>query len=279
MNKLIIYCTQLRKEEKSLYLEARTQGLNAEYVLVKDGFKTTTDVPSIGLIRVLSHEESSSVANINHLAGNITVNSPDIIKYCTDKSLTAILLQKHEIPQPKFRIAFSLKHLKEIAMEFPIPFVVKPISSSWGRGLCRIGTLDCLNNWLAGRESLNASHNEGYPLLLQEYIDKPGYDLRVLVVGNEPIVAFKRVSDHWITNTHLGAAVEPITMNSELKLIVDKIINALGSGFYGIDLFETKNGEYLCNEINHNPDFSFSSSIHKINVAQHMIGYLKNAYF
>jgi glutathione synthase/RimK-type ligase-like ATP-grasp enzyme len=52
----------------------------------------------------------------------------------------------------------------------------------------------------------------------------------------------------------------------------------LGDGFYGIDLFKTKHDGYLCNEINHNPDFSFSSTIHKVDVAKHFIGYLKHAY-
>lgn len=241
MSKLTIYCSQLRKEEKSLYLEAKEQGIDCSYVLMRDGLKLDQS-PTVGVLRVLGHKDSVVLANMIQLTNGIPINSVDIIKYCTDKSLTALLLQKHNIPQPRFKIAFSLKHLKELAVESEFSFVVKPVSASWGRGICLIKSNKCMMDWLAGRESLDASNSEGYPLLLQEYIDKPGFDIRVIVVGKKPIVAFKRVSEHWITNTHLGATVEPLTIDHKMLDIIKQITKVLGRGFYGIDLFKTKGG-------------------------------------
>ena len=274
--KTILYCTQLKKEEKALILAAQQSGLSMEYQLVRNRVDYPTE-PVVAIIRTMGHSESIYLSNSLELRGSKTLNSSVAIRYCSDKSLAALLMQSSGVSQPKFEVAFSPEQLQEGAKRFDYPFVIKPLSASWGRGICLVRDSYCLDNWLAGRESLDATH-KNFPVMLQEYIDKPGYDIRVLIVGEEAIVAFKRKSEHWITNTHLGATVEKIELNAEIKGIVKKIIQVIGPGFYGLDLFETKEGHYLFNEINHNPDFSYSSSVHKINVAEKYIEYICNDY-
>lgn len=277
MKSIHLYCTQIRQEEKALLLGAKKRGLPIEYHLVKDGFKQL-DEPAVAMIRTLSHSESLSISNILELTGSVAVNSAKAIRYCADKALAAYLVSSiKEVPQPKFSIVFSPTQLKDEISKVGLPFVIKPLSSSWGRGICLVRDEYCMENWLAGRESLDAAH-KNFPIMMQEYIEKPGYDLRVVVAGNEPIVAFKRQSEHWITNTHLGATVERIEMSSSLRQLVSSLINVLGAGFFGIDLFETKDGRYLFNEINHNPDFIYSSSIHGVDVADHYLEYIADVY-
>jgi [lysine-biosynthesis-protein LysW]--L-2-aminoadipate ligase len=47
---------------------------------------------------------------------------------------------------------------------------------------------------------------------IQEFITKPGRDIRAFVVGNETVCAIYRSSPHWITNTApAGKAAVPVT--------------------------------------------------------------------
>jgi len=276
MHDITLYCTQLRNEEKNIILEAKKQNLPISYSLAKDGFDLTK-VSSLSIIRLLSHGSSITLSSILESLGSKVLNSANSIRYCTDKGLTATLAKFYDIPQPNFALVFSAEQLVQTAATLGYPFVIKPVSSSWGRGVCLIKDVFCLDSWLAGRESLDATH-KNFPILAQEYIDKPGYDLRVLVIGEQPIVAIKRVANSWITNTHLGAKVEKTVIDGEMTDLIAKIVRVFGSGFFGIDLFITKEGKYLFNEINHNPDFANSSLVHGVNVAQYYVEYIKGVY-
>jgi len=41
---------------------------------------------------------------------------------------------------------------------------------------------------------------------IQEFVDKPGRDIRALAVDGEPIAAMTRSSDHWLSRTPRRAA-------------------------------------------------------------------------
>ncbi|MFD0394160.1 hypothetical protein ACFQ3Z_24805 [Streptomyces nogalater] len=125
---------------------------------------------------------------------------------------------------------------------------------------------DCVEAWAAGRESVDATGKQ-FPVVVQEYIDKPGHDLRVVVVGRAPVVAIQRVSDDWRTNTHLGAEVRRVEVTAVMEKLCDQVVDALGPGFYGVDLVEDRStGELLVLEVNANPEFARSSARHGVNV-------------
>lgn len=62
----------------------------------------------------------------------------------------------------------------------------------------------------------------------QEYVKKPGRDIRVLVVGDEVPVAVHRVGNHWITNTARDSVAVKVEVDEELR----------GREILGIDVFE-----------------------------------------
>ncbi|MER3468147.1 MAG: 30S ribosomal protein S6--L-glutamate ligase, partial [Thermoflexus sp.] len=82
---------------------------------------------------------------------------------------------------------------------------------SWGRLLARVNDRDAAEALLEHKEVLGGfAHGVYY---IQEYIPKPGRDIRAFVVGGQTIAAIYRTSDHWITNTARGgrAANCPVT--------------------------------------------------------------------
>ena len=128
--------------------------------------------------------------------------------------------------------------------------------------------------WVGGRESADAD-GKLFPVLIQEYVDKPGHDLRVVVVGRTPVVAIRRVSTGWRTNTHLGAEVERVEITAGIGKLCTQVVDVLGDGFYGIDLLEDRHdGELKVLEVNANPEFARSSAAHGVDVAGHLAAHV-----
>jgi [lysine-biosynthesis-protein LysW]--L-2-aminoadipate ligase len=154
------------------------------------------------------------------------------------------------------------------------PAVVKPVSGSWGRGVTRLVDDHCLEAWAGGRESVDAA-GKLFPVLVQEYVDKPGHDLRVIVVDRTPVVAIQRVSDDWRTNTHLGAEVRRVEVTTEIEKLCTQTVEVLGAGFYGVDLLSDRaTGELKVLEVNANPEFAKSSAVHGVDIAGPLAEYV-----
>ncbi|MFG2139508.1 RimK family alpha-L-glutamate ligase [Streptomyces sp. NPDC048650] len=276
-DQVLLSVTMLRPEEKLLLGALRDEGLTARPLLMEDLAEIVaghTGPPALALIRNLSHRDAISVSRRLEHAGVPTLNRAATIETCNDKGLQSLLFAQHGIPHPDTRHAFSLDQVRKTVADMGMPAVVKPVSGSWGRGVSKMTHLDCVEAWAAGRESTDAAGKQ-FPVVVQEYVDKPGHDLRVVVVGRTPVVAIQRVSDDWRTNTHLGAEVQRIEVTAEMEKLCGQVVDALGPGFYGVDLVEDRTaGELLVLEVNANPEFARSSAQHGVNVAGHLAAYV-----
>ncbi|AEI43464.1 ATP-grasp domain-containing protein [Paenibacillus mucilaginosus] len=281
---VLLCVTKLREEEKRIAELLTAQGLQVEVNLDSMALplgeahgSPGRKPPDIALIRCLSQKNALSRATLLDLAGIRTLNSVRAITVCTNKIHQAVVFEGRGIPQPRFQVAFTAASLGEAFEAFGQVFVVKPASSSWGRGIARIVGREGLDGWIAARESLDPSH-QSFPVLVQEYVDKGDFDIRVVVVGREPIAAFRRVSpDNWKTNTHLGAEVEPLVVDAEIRALCGRLTDVLGEGIYGVDLFyDYKEHRYLVCEVNQNPEFAKSWKIHGVDVASHIAAYVSS---
>ncbi|MEO1512792.1 MAG: hypothetical protein AAFU70_12020 [Planctomycetota bacterium] len=90
---------------------------------------------------------------------------------------------------------------------------------------------------------------------MQEYVDKPGRDLRIFVVGGRAIAGIARSSEHWITNTARGGSATGINVSGEIGAISEAAARAVGGGILAIDLLECPRRGLLVNEINHSMEF------------------------
>jgi [lysine-biosynthesis-protein LysW]--L-2-aminoadipate ligase len=90
---------------------------------------------------------------------------------------------------------------------------------------------------------------------LQQFIQKPGRDIRAFVIGNKTPVAIYRESEHWITNTALGAIATTCEVTPELHGLCQRAATAVGGGVLAVDLLEDPDRGLLINEINHTMEF------------------------
>jgi [lysine-biosynthesis-protein LysW]--L-2-aminoadipate ligase len=275
-DQVLLSVTMLRPEEKLLLGALRAEGLAARPLLMEDlaevvagrsGLAGSSGPPALAVIRNLSHRDAIGVSRRLEYAGVTTLNRSSVIEACNDKGLQSLLFARHGIPHPVTRHAFSYDQVRSAVGELGMPAVVKPVSGSWGRGVTKMANAECVEAWAGGRESADAA-GKLFPVVVQAYVDKPGHDMRVVVVGRTPVVAIQRTSEDWRTNTHLGASVQRVEVTAEIDKLCGQVVDALGPGFYGVDLVEDRaTGELLVLEVNANPEFAKSSAQHGVDVA------------
>ena len=199
-------------------------------------------------------------------------NTYETAAICGDKLRTSIALTRHGVPQPHTRVAFTPKSAMQAIEDVEYPAVLKPVTGSWGRLLARVHNRDSAEAILEHRQTLGDYNHHIY--YVQEYVDKPGRDIRAFVVGERAIAAIYRASNHWITNTARGGKASNCPVTARLNEICVQAARAVGGGILAIDLLEDAAGEYVVNEINHTMEFRNSSEPTGVDIAGETIDWV-----
>ena len=252
-------------EEKKLFSAFRSQGIPFERVDVRRQIlalngKNSAERFDVVLIRCLSHTRSLYVAKMLEHHGLRVINGHESITICGDKVLTTMALRENKIPTPRTTMAFSLESSLTSIFHFPVLSLIAKVND---------------------RESAEAvlehkiALGHDFPYYLQEYIEKPGRDIRTLVVGEETVYAVFRQSQHWITNTARGGETALCQITPEINRISLAAARAVKGEIVAVDLLETVDGELLVNEVNHTPEFHGASKVTESDVASTIIKYIK----
>ena len=201
-----------------------------------------------------------------------TFNTYETASTCSDKLRTSIAFMKHNIPQPHTRVAFTPESAMQAIEDVKYPAVLKPVTGSWGRLLARVHNRDSAEAILEHRQTLGDYNHHTY--YVQEYVDKPGRDIRAFVVGDRTIAAIYRESNHWITNTARGGLATNCPVTDELDDICVRAADAVGGGILAVDLLEDARGNFVVNEINHTMEFRNSSQPTGVDIAQEVIDFV-----
>lgn len=256
--RIALFCSLVRTEEKWLLEAFRQRGVEVEIVHDRstvlevgapDGWRRFDAV----LMRALSHWQALHAAQLLQDLGLPVINPATVIQTCADKLLTTAALARAGVPTPRVRVAFSPEGALRAIEEMGYPVVLKPVLGSWGRLLARVNDRDAAEALLEHKETLGGfAHGVYY---IQEYIPKPGRDIRAFVVGGETIAAIYRTSDHWITNTARGGRAARCPITPELADLCARASAAVGGGVLAVDLLEDPHRGLLVNEINHSMEF------------------------
>jgi [lysine-biosynthesis-protein LysW]--L-2-aminoadipate ligase len=205
------------------------------------------------LERSISFARGLYATQILNAWGVPTVNMSHVAAVCGDKLTTTLALQKAGVPQPRVKVAFTPEAAIEAIEAMGYPVVLKPVVGSWGRLLSKINDREAAEAILEHKDTLGSyQHSIFY---IQEYITKPGRDIRAFVVGDETICAIYRSSPHWITNTARGGQGSQCPVTPALNAICVEAAKAVGSGVLAIDILEDQERGYLVNEVNHTMEF------------------------
>jgi [lysine-biosynthesis-protein LysW]--L-2-aminoadipate ligase len=181
-------------------------------------------------------------------------------------------LLKHNVPTLKTRIAFTAESALQTIEEMGYPVVLKPAIGSWGRLIARANDRSAAEAILEHKETLGSYHHSVF--YIQEYVEKPGRDIRSFVVDGETICAIYRHSKHWITNTARGGKATNCPVDGEVGDLSARAAQAVGGGVVAIDLFETEDRGILVNEVNYTMEFRNSIEPTGVNIPDRVIDYL-----
>lgn len=198
------------------------------------------------------------------------INKPEAIMIARDKWRSLVELSKHGLPVPETIITenpFTAKRFVEKHGKA----VFKPLMGSLGLGSSLILDPDIAFHITRTMFNLNL------PSYYQVYIEKPGYDFRVFIVGNQVVGAMKRHGVSWKTNIFQGARGEKIS-EKDYPEVFDlglKASKTLGLDYAGIDVvYDTVNDKYYIIEVNAFPQWRGLKAATGVDPAIHIIKHL-----
>jgi [lysine-biosynthesis-protein LysW]--L-2-aminoadipate ligase len=221
--------------------------------------------------RSISYSRGLYISRIFEAQGIPVVNPSLLAERCGDKYVTSQILVNAGIPSPRVLMAFSEDSARKAIDAMGYPCVLKPVVGSWGRLLAKVDDPSAAEAFIEHKALLGGvSHQIFY---IQEYIQKPGRDIRAFVIGDEPICAIYRTSESWITNTARGGVASNCPVTADIGDLCVRTAHALGKGLLAIDLFETPDG-LLVNEVNHTMEFRNSIRTTGVNIPKKMVDYV-----
>ncbi|RKH08572.1 RimK family alpha-L-glutamate ligase [Corallococcus sp. CA053C] len=259
MRKVDLVYTRVRTEEK-LLLEALRRRDCAVNMVSDSGMALSMDrqPPSEAdtvLMRSMSFTRARYLATFLEMKGLRVLNSARTISLCGDKALTCAALAAKGVPMPWAFVAFDEDSCLEEIERRGYPVVTKPVLGSWGRMVAKLDSRSAAEGVLSTRFGTGGAQD--HVALVQEYVDKPGYDLRVYVIGRA-VGGLRRRSEHWITNTARGAVPERYEVPVLHAKLAEAAAEAVGGDMVAVDLLETRDGHVYVNEINHCVEFARS---------------------
>ena len=285
--------SRIRRDEKLLLSELRDRGHEVAKIDVRDQQFGLSEPPEafagvdIVVDRCLATSRSLYVTKFLDTYDVPVVNSATTADVCSDKVKNSLALDDAGVPTPTTEVAFTTDSALETIERFGYPGVIKPVVGSWGRLMAKVESRSAAEAILEHKATLG--HYQHKVFYIQEFVEKPGRDIRVVAVDGEPIAAMTRSSDHWLTNAAKGAEVEPFELDDRVRDLVATASDAVGGGLLGVDLMETgvsgsddpeargteSNADYTVHEVNHTVEFKALNDAVDVDVPAAVVDWLE----
>ena len=273
---IALLASRIRGEEKRIMAAFERRGVPASQVdprrlrFALDAGGASRQPWSVVLNREISASRARHAARTLESTATLVLNSAAAIELCCDKWLTSLALRRDGVPTPRTALALTPEAALSELDGFGYPAVIKPLTASWGRRVSLVREADAARAVLEHCAALPSP--QSHLIYLQEYIDKPGRDIRVVVIGDRPVAAAYRIAQDWRCNVALGAQSRPCPLTPDLTKLATAAARAAGTDFAGVDIIEDRDGSMLVLEVNHNVEFTGIQGAHdRIDIAGELV--------
>ncbi len=276
MSKISIVFDRLRTEEKMLQKEATELGHETSLIDAKTTQINTSsqiqdfDFGDVILERCVSYYRGLYFTACLEFLDVPVINKFNVSTICGNKLLTSMLLKKNNIPTPKTYFSFSADGARENLEKVGYPMVIKPVIGSWGRNVMPLKDKDTADAIIEQREITDGPLDRIF--YLQEMVDRPPRDIRVITIGDKAVTAmYRQSSGNFKTNIALGAEPEICDITNEIEDLCAKASKAVGGGILGVDLMEDKEKGLVVHEVNNTVEFKGIVKVANINIPKEMV--------
>ncbi len=173
--------------------------------------------------------------------------APETLRIIQNKYRQKSFLKEHKVTVPDFELVRSEEHLHELCKKFGFPTMLKACEDSYdGRGNFLITSKSKVHeafDYFAGRECM-----------LEKYVPFTK-EVSIMVARNPSgqIESFP-VAENIHKNSILDTTIAPARISRKVELkakrLAEKTMEVLqGAGIFGIEMFVTKRGDVLVNEV------------------------------
>jgi 5-(carboxyamino)imidazole ribonucleotide synthase len=173
--------------------------------------------------------------------------APETLRVIQNKYRQKSFLKKHGVSVPEFALVESLDQLRNLCDKFGCPAVLKATEDSYdGRGNFVIRSkadVEKAYSYFAGRETM-----------LEKYV-RFSHELSIMVARNpsgqiESFPVAENVHDHGILDMTVVPARISRSAEAKARRLAEKAMKVLhGAGIFGIEMFITKKGGVMINEV------------------------------
>ena len=198
-------------------------------------------------------------------SGVLVLNAPRSIEAAVDKYLSLALMQASGVPVPQTMVcqsvATGLRQFKLLGSDV----VFKPLFGSMGHGILRLrSTADaelCFQKMV----------EEGQVIYQQAFIEHGGFDIRLLVVGQQVFGMRRTNRGHWITNISQGGTGVPYSPTEPESKLAIRAARSSGAHFAGVDLLYDPDQKPWVVEVNAVPGWRAISEVLQLDIASLML--------
>ena len=200
--------------------------------------------------------------------GVYTQMDVDSLSIASNKFYMIKVMEDGDVPVPMTSYTLSTSETERAAEKLGYPVIIKIISGYGGKGVMKADKKSDLTPII---DTLTLFEQD---ICLQQYIENPGEDTRIIVIGDETY-SYKRVGgdDEFRSNISQGGQREDADPSEEMVEAAIKAARVCGFDFCGVDVIEGDEGFYL-GEVNFSPGIAGTEEIVGVNVAEKLVEYL-----
>lgn len=212
-----------------------------------------------------SLEQTIFRMNALHVAqsnGNRVINPPRSLEIAIDKWLTLETLRRCGLTIPKTVCCQTKEQAMQAWEDLGRNCVVKPIFGGEGRGILQVTDSDMAWRVFSTLEQLRAV------IYCQEFLNGPGYDLRLLVIDDALFCIQRSGNDDWRSNVARGGSAQPHEPTFQQMQIAFKACKTLGAWMAGIDILTDSSGRDFVLEVNAVPGWKATAKALDVDIAR-----------
>ena len=212
-----------------------------------------------------SLEQTIFRMNALHVAqsnGCRIINPPRSLEIAIDKWLTLETVRRCGLAIPRTICCQTRDQAMSAWESLGGNCVVKPIFGGEGRGILQVTDSDMAWRVFSTLEQLRAV------IYCQEFLEGPGYDLRLLVIGDALFCVKRSGNGDWRTNVARGGSAQRYEPSFDQMQMAFKACRAVGAWMAGIDILTDSNGRDVILEVNAVPGWKATAKALDVDIAR-----------